>query len=128
MKRLKCLLNAEKFYVLVLEELQFHSCGGTHCETMIINFCVVPFCCSCGRIFEFVEEQRLSYAYSSPHTHTHTHTHRLGFNISVCTDSAGTLIVSCHVSLFLFLLRKYFLLNFFSISLSLRFPRSHLCE
>ena len=75
MKRLKCLLNAEKFYVLVLEELQFHSCGGTHCETMIINFCVVPFCCSCGRIFEFVEEQRLSYAYSSPHTHTHTHTH-----------------------------------------------------
>jgi hypothetical protein len=39
------------------------------------KLCVVPFCWSYGRIFEFVSEQCLWFAYSSPHTHTYIHTH-----------------------------------------------------
>jgi hypothetical protein len=105
---LKCLLNAE-FSVLLAGELQFHSADSTHCETMIRNFVLFR---SVVAVVGYLNLWKNSVSHMHIHRNTHTHTLRLDFNFSVSTDSADTVIVSCHVSLFRFLLRKYFLFEF----------------
>jgi hypothetical protein len=74
MKRLKCLLNAEKFSFLLAGELQFHSADGTQCETMIRNFVLFR---SVAAVVGYLNlwKNNVCRMHIHPHTHTNTHTH-----------------------------------------------------
>jgi hypothetical protein len=124
---LKCLLNAENFSVRVAGELQFHSAGGTHCETMIRNFVLF---CSVVAVVGYLNLWKNSVRAMHIHRHTHTHTQKLDFNFSDFTDFADTVIVSRDVCLFRCLLQKYFLFEFVFCFLcsSSRFSLFRLCE
>ena len=101
--------KCRKFSVLMVGELQFHSADGAHCETVIRNFLLFR---SVVVVVGYLNLWKNGVCHMHIHRHTHTHTQRLDFNFSVCTDSASTVIVSCHVCFFRFLLRKYFLFEY----------------